>query len=83
MMTPPDIPLDDILDIKDLVAKIEPFISDFLEDVDLHVALSALMSTTIRLVAVQCDTVEEMIFYRNLFFKGFDTYIRQTKLRNN
>lgn len=68
----PDIPPDDLIDIAQLTESIENCIYHILEDNDLNLAFSSLISAFINYLIDQCSTLDEIIYYRNLFVKIID-----------
>lgn len=81
MMEEPQIPQDDLMDVLEMTQDIEAFISDVLRDNDLNLALSALMSATINCMMAQCNTLDQVVFYRNLFMQMFDSSIRTIRIK--
>jgi hypothetical protein len=75
MMEDPQIPQDDLMDVLEMTRDIEAHISRVLAENDLNLALSALMSAFINIMLAQCDTLDEVIFYRNLFMQMLDSSI--------
>jgi hypothetical protein len=75
-MKKPSIPRDDLLDVIEMTQKMEYAISNILKDNELSLSMSALYSATINCIIAQCQTMEEVIFYRNLFMEIFDSSIR-------
>jgi hypothetical protein len=71
----PDIPQDDIMDVMEMTSKIESYISYILKDNEKDLAMSALMSASINCMLSQCKTLNEVLFYRNLFMQILDSSI--------
>lgn len=80
-MEEPQISQDDLIDILEMTQDIEQLISGVLRDNDLNVALSALMSATINCLLAQCSTLEQAVFYRNIFVKMFDSSIKSIQIK--
>lgn len=72
---------DDLLDVMEMTSKLENYISQILKDNELTLAMSALMSATINCMLGQCKTLDEVVFYRNIFAQIFDSSIRSIRLR--
>ena len=81
-MNKPDIPKDDILDVMEMTQNLESYISNVLKENELTLSMSALMSATINCILIQCKTLDEVVFYRNIFMQIFDSSIRNIKLKN-
>jgi hypothetical protein len=80
-MQTPNIPQDDLLDVMEMTKKIENFISKTLKDNELSLSVSALMSATINSMLALCSTLDEVVFYRNLFIQVFDSSIRNINIK--
>jgi hypothetical protein len=76
-----DIPHDDLLDVQEMAQELESYISKMLHDSDKTLAMSALMSATINCMLAQCKTLDEVVFYRNVFIQIFDVSIRNIKIK--
>ena len=77
----PTIPQDDLLDVMEMTQKLENYIGRLLRGNELTLGISALMSATINSMLSQCKTLDEVIFYRNIFMQIFDNSIRQIKVK--
>lgn len=77
----PHIPHDDLMDVMEMTNKIETYISRVLRDNDRNLAMSALMSASINRILAQCKTLNEVMFYRNLFMQILDSYIRTIEIK--
>lgn len=75
----PQIAQDDIIDVMEMTQKIEKSINRILKDNEVHLAVSALMSATINCLAHQCHSLDEVIFYRNIFTRLLDNSIQDIK----
>lgn len=80
-MDQPAIPQDDLIDVMEMTQKLESYISRILQDNELSLAFSALMSATINSILAQCETLDEVVFYRNVFMQIFDSSIRTIKIK--
>jgi hypothetical protein len=72
---------DDLTDVMEMTQKLEHHISFILKENEMTLAMSALMSATINCILDQCQTLDEVIFYRNIFLEIFDTSIRSIKIK--
>lgn len=77
----PHVPQDDIVDVIELATKIENHVNDILMENDMNLAMSALISATINCTLSQCKSLDEVVFYKDIFMKLFDDSIRQVKLK--
>lgn len=82
-MDRPDVSNDDLLDVTEMTQKLEKYISKVLKNNEVTLAMSALMSATINCTLAQCRTLDEVIFYRNIFTQIFDNSIRAIKIKQN
>ena len=78
----PDIPKDDLIDVMEMTNKIELFIANVLNENELELAMSALMCSAINSVLSQCQTLDEVMFYRNLFVQIIDISIETIQIKN-
>jgi hypothetical protein len=76
----PPIPQDDLMDVMEMTNKIETYIANVLKDNDKNLAMSALMSACTNSMLVQCKTLDEVVFYRNLFTQILDSSIRSIRI---
>jgi hypothetical protein len=81
MMEQPHIPRDDLIDVMEMTNKLESYISNVLKDNERNLALSALMSSCINSMLAQCSTLDEVVFYRNLFVQILDSSIRIIRIQ--
>lgn len=79
-MDPNLIPQDDIDDVMEMTSDLEDAFADVLKGNELDLALSALVTAFINSVVAQCDTIDEVMFYRNAFVKLFDASIREIQI---
>jgi hypothetical protein len=77
----PHIPQDDLMDVLEMTNKIEAYIHQVLKDNERNLALSALMSSCINCMLGQCHTLDEVVFYRNLFVQILDNSIRTIRIQ--
>lgn len=80
-MDNPSVPQDDLLDVMEMTSKLENYITHVLKENELTLAMSALMSASINCMLAQCQTLEEVVFYRNIFAQIFDSSIRSIRLK--
>jgi hypothetical protein len=80
-MEPTDIPRDDLIDVMEMTNKIESYIAGVLKDNDRNLAMSALMSSCINSMLAQCKTLNEVMFYSNLFMQILDSSIRTIEIK--
>lgn len=80
-MEVPNIPQDDLIDVMEMTRKIEANIAQILKDNDLNLAMSALMSAFINSILAPCRTLDEVVFYRNLFVQILDKTIRTIEIK--
>lgn len=80
-MENPIVPHDDLLDVVEMTQKLESHISSILQENELTLSMSALMSATINCIISQCTNFDEVVFYRNIFMQIFDSSIRAIKIK--
>ena len=80
-MPPSQIPQDDIQDVIEMTHKLEKEMNDVLRGQDHCLAMSALMSASVNCCMANCETLEEVVFFRNLYIKIFDNYIKNIRLK--
>jgi hypothetical protein len=80
-MEKPQIPMDDIDDIKELSENIENDIYKNLEGYDMNIAMSALISASINAITSQCETLDEIEFFKNIFIQTVDITFRDAQLK--
>lgn len=81
-MERPSVPHDDITDVMEMADNIERCVCQILEGNDKNLAFSALISATVNCVTGQCKSLNEMVYYRNLFVQIFDGSLQEIKTRN-
>ena len=74
---------DDLLDVIEMTDKLEDYMEMILIDNERHLAMSALISATINSMLGQCNTIEALIIYRNLFVEMLDRSIRSNISKDN
>ncbi len=72
---------DDLLDVMEMTNKMETYISSVLHENDRNLAISALMSASINCMLGQCKTLDEVVFYRNLFMQILDSSIQSIQIK--
>lgn len=77
----PQIPQDDLMDVMEITEKLEEYISTIFKDHDKNLSVSALMSATINCLLAQCKTLDEVMFYRNLFIQTLDSTISHIEIK--
>lgn len=80
-MEPPSVPQDDLLDVMEMTQKLEAHMCRILGENEISLAMSALMSASINCMLAQCKTLDEVVFYRNIFMQIFDSSIRSIKIK--
>jgi len=58
---------DDVADVEEMSTKIEDYILDQLEGVDLRIAMSVLISASLTVLYTKCETEEKAMIYRLMF----------------
>ncbi len=71
----PHIPQDDLMDVMEMTSKIESYILNVLKDNDHNLSMSALMGASVNTMLDKCNTLSEVMFYRNLFVQLIDLSI--------
>lgn len=66
---------DDISDVREMTVKLEDAMTSILIDNDMDLAFSALVSATINCMLGQCDTIQEVKYYRDVFIKLINTSV--------
>lgn len=80
-MDNPAVPQDDLLDVMEMTQKLESYMTHILKENEMTLSMSALMSATINCMLGQCKTIDEVVFYRNIFMQIFDSSIRTIKIK--
>jgi hypothetical protein len=73
---------DDLLDVEELTVKLQESISAVLADQVLYLSMPALIGATIRCILSQCETVEQAVFYKDVFLHLFEAVIKQRNVTN-
>lgn len=81
MMDLPNITQDDLMDVMELTQKLEETIAEILSENEMNIAMSSLMGASINCMLGQCDTLQEVMFYRNLFMQILDAAIKDIKIK--
>jgi len=71
---------DDLMDIEDISKEIEKFYTKIFQENDFPIAFSSLMTANINFLMSQCETLEDMICCRNIFFTLFDASLKKVKI---
>ena len=74
------VPQDDILDVLEMVDKVERSLSGIFRGSDRSLATSALISASVNCMLSQCDTLEEVILCRNILVETLDGSIRSIQI---
>lgn len=72
-------PPDDVYDIMELADEIQEGIAKVLHGQPMDVAVSALMTAVVNMIASQEPDKERFIHYRNVLFNLFSQIIKRTK----
>jgi hypothetical protein len=64
---------DDIQDVSEMSKLIEMQINEIVKDNAKNLAISAIITASINSILSHCQTIEDVVFFRNLFVKLFDT----------
>jgi hypothetical protein len=80
-MYPYPIPYDDIVDVIEMTDKIKSRVLDIFEETDPHLAVSALIGASTQCMLLQCTTLDEVKFYRNLFMQILDDSIKTIRIQ--
>ena len=75
------IPNDDVMDVSELTQKIQNAVSNILQDNEVDVAISALISSFVNEVIFQCDNVSEILFYQAIIQEMFISRIKSIRLK--
>jgi hypothetical protein len=75
------IPQDDLMDVMEMTQKIEAHILATIKGNDRNLSMSAIMSACINTMLVQCNTLDEVLFFRNLFVQILDGSIRSINIK--
>lgn len=81
-MEPIPISQDDIQDVTEMTGALEEAISAILNGNQSSLALSALMGASINCMMSQCKTLNEVIYYRNIFITALDGAISLIQIKN-
>jgi hypothetical protein len=80
-MEHPQVPQDDLMDIMEMTNKLEQFISDTLQGYPNTLAVSALMSAVINSLLAQCQSLNHVLYYRNIFVLMLDGAIKNIEIK--
>ena len=79
-MTLPQIPQDDLMDVKEMSDRIENYIGKVLDGVQENLAFSALTSATINCLIHNSKSMGDIMFHRNLFVQLLDSVIEDIEV---
>ena len=71
---------DDLQDVLELTRSIELSVFELLKEQDLDIAISSLISACVNSIVSQCDTIEDILFYRKIAMLVFDQTIRRIRV---
>lgn len=77
MTNEPQLPQDDLLDVIEMVDKIENFVDTVLQGNDKNLAVSAIISAAINLLIKCSSSITEVKYLRSLLDFTFKDYIRE------
>jgi hypothetical protein len=72
---------DDVTDVLEMTQRLEDCIGKVLHENEITLSISALISATINSMLAQCQTLDEVVLYRNIFVEIFDSTIREITVR--
>ena len=75
------IPHDDVIDVMEMSQKIEAHIHATVKGNDRNLGMSAIMSSCINAMLIQCKTLDEVLYFRNLFVQIIDGSIRSINIK--
>lgn len=81
MMNKSTVPQDDIDDVKEMTDALEKYMFHVLKDNEPRLSMSALMSATLNSILDQCSSIDEVVFYRNIFVAIFDATIQTIRIK--
>jgi len=65
----------------EMTDKIEAYIHKILKNNECHIGMSALLSATTNCLFAQCNTIDEVIFFRNMFMEILDRSIKAIQVK--
>lgn len=77
----PPISPDDLTDMVEMTEKLKNYIEEVLDENERNLAMSALMSAFINSVFGQCETLDEILSFRNCFMQILDSSIRSIQIK--
>ena len=77
----PQISQDDLMDVMEMTHKMEKYILRVLGNQDPNLGMSALISASVNCLWAQCNSFEEVIFYRNMLMEILDRSIRHMQVK--
>jgi len=78
----PGIPQDDLMDVIEMTDALETCISSVIKGNEKNLAMSALMSASVNCLLDQCETLQEVAFYRHLLVHILDNTIKRIQIKN-
>lgn len=82
-MDVPSISQDDLMDVMEMAEKIEKGIAEILIGNEHALAMSSLMSASINSMLAQCKSLDQILFYRNLFVQILDISIKAIHIKDS
>lgn len=77
------VPQDDLLDVMEMTKNFENYIFSILNENDVIIGMAALMTATVNCTFNRCDTLDEVLFYRNMLVQIFDNSILSTHIKES
>lgn len=72
---------DDLTDVIEMTDKLEKYIHEVLDGNPHSLALSALMNATITCMIAECETVDQIVAFRNVFVRVLDESIQRIEIK--
>ncbi len=74
------IPQDDVIDVMEMTDRMERYIRRVLRDQPTPLAMSALISASVNCLWAHCNSMDEVILYRNMLMSVLDRSIRHMQI---
>lgn len=75
-MERPQVSHDDLTDVVEMTTKIEGYINGLVKDVEPNIAVSSIIGSCINSLLLQCESVEQAVFFRTILLQLLDVSIR-------
>jgi hypothetical protein len=72
---------DDLMDVIELTDKLELAIGEILNGHQTTLAISAIISSSINCALSQCNTMQEIMIYRDMFVRVIDETIKNVHIK--